>query len=138
MLKIGNLFKNKKIIFVVLILSFAIFAGLWNMVSGGYDKQNKTILFLKKFIPSTISRKIRDTIFIIPELKERNRFLSTQVNKYEQGFNGELFNEEIILSKKNNFRKIGNFNFFETNLLLVLDSLIKKLFYRKKIKKNIP
>ena len=101
MLKIGNLFKNKKIIFVVLILSFAIFAGLWNIVSGGYDKQNKTILFLKKFIPNTISRKVRDIIFIIPDLKERNRFLSTQVNKYEQGFNGELFNEEIILSKKN-------------------------------------
>ena len=101
MLKIVNFFKNKKIIFVVLILSFAIFAGLWNVVSGGYDKQNKTILFLKKFIPNTISRKVRDIIFIIPDLKERNRFLSTQVNKYEQGFNGELFNEEIILSKKN-------------------------------------
>ena len=74
---------------------------MWNIASWGYDKQNKTILFLKKFIPNTVSRKVRDIIFIIPELKERNRFLSTQVNKYEQGFNGELFNEEIILSKKN-------------------------------------
>ena len=109
MLKIVNFFKNKKIIFVVLILSFAIFAGLWNIVSGGYDKQNKTILFLKKFIPSTISRKVRDTIFIIPDLKEQNRFLSTQVNKYEQGFNGELFNEEIILSKKNKKKFNSNY-----------------------------
>ena len=99
--KIGNFFKNKKIIFVVLILSFAIFAGLWNVVSGGYDKQNKTVLFLKKFVPSNISRKVRDTIFIIPNLIERNKFLSTQVEKYEQGLNGNLFNEEIILSKKN-------------------------------------
>ena len=100
MSKIGNFLKNKKTIFVVLILSFAIFAGLWNMVSGGYDKQNKTILFLKKFIPNTISRKVRDTIFIIPDLKERNKFLSTQVNKYEQGLNGELFKEEIVYQKK--------------------------------------
>ena len=101
MFKIINFFKSKKVIFILLILSFAIFAGLWNVVSGGYDKQNKTILFLKKFIPSKISRQVRDTIFIIPNLKERNKFLSTQVNKYEQGLNGELFNEEIVLSKKN-------------------------------------
>ena len=74
---------------------------MWNVVSGGYDKQNKTILFLKEFIPSQVSRKVRDIIFIIPDLKERNKFLSTQVNKYEQGLNGELFNEEIVLSKKN-------------------------------------
>ena len=100
MSKIINFFKSKKVIFVVLILSFTAFAGLWNVVSGGYDKQNKTILFLKKFIPSKVSRKVRDTIFMIPDLKERNRFLSTQVNKYEQGLNGELFNEEIVLSKK--------------------------------------
>ena len=101
MSKIGNFLKNKKTIFVVLILSFATFAGLWNVVSGGYDKQNRTILFLKKFIPSKVSRKVRDTIFIIPDLKEQNKFLSTQVNKYEQGLNGELFKEEIVLSKKN-------------------------------------
>ena len=99
--KIINFLKNKKVIFVALVLSFAVLAGLWNVVSGGYDKQNKTILFLKKFIPSAISRKVRDTIFIIPDLKERNKFLSTQVNKYEQGLNGEPFNEEIVLSKKN-------------------------------------
>ena len=63
MLKIRNFLKNKKVIFVVLILSFATFTGLWNVVSGGYDKQNKTILFLKKFIPSKISRKVRDVVF---------------------------------------------------------------------------
>ena len=99
MFKIINFFKSKKVIFVLLIISFAAFAGLWNVVSGGYDKQNKTILLLKKFIPSKIARKVRDTVFIIPNLKERNKFLSTQVNKYEQGLNGELFNEETILSK---------------------------------------
>ena len=101
MLKINSIIKNKKAIIVVVILFLIVFAGLWNVVSGGYDKQNKTILFLKKFIPTQVSRKVRDTLFIIPNLKERNKFLSMQVRKYEQGLNGELFNEEIILSKKN-------------------------------------
>ena len=101
MLKISSINKNKKIILIVVILFFIAFFGLWNVVSEGYDRQNKTILFLKKFIPTKVSRKARDIIFIIPDLKERNKFLSTQVNKYEQGLNGELFNEEIVLSKIN-------------------------------------
>ena len=74
---------------------------MWNIVSGGYDKQNKTILFLKKIIPTKVSRKIRDTIFIIPDLKERNKFLNNIVRKHEQGLNGELFNKEILFSEKN-------------------------------------
>ena len=101
MLKISSIIKNKKVIFIIIILICIAFAGLWNVVSAGYDKQNKTILFLKKFIPTKVSRKVRDIIFLIPELKERNKFLSTQVQKYEQNLNGELFNEEIILSKVN-------------------------------------
>jgi len=99
--KISSIIKNKKVILIIIIIFFIVFAGLWNVISGGYDKQNKTILFLKKFIPSSISRKVRDIIFIIPDLKERNKFLSIQVKKFEQGLNGELFNEEIFLSKKN-------------------------------------
>jgi len=91
----------KKIFIGILILLFLAFFGLWNIVSDGYDKQNKAILYLKKIIPTKVARKVRDTIFIIPDLKERNKFLSTQVAKYDQGLNGELFNEEIFLSKKN-------------------------------------
>ena len=83
----------KKILIVVFILGLIGFAGLWSIVSGGYDKQNKTILFLKKIIPTNVSRKIRDTIFIIPDLKEQNRSLSIQVAKYEQGLDGNLFEE---------------------------------------------
>ena len=92
--KISSIIKNNKVVLIVIIIFFTAFAGFWNVVSEGYDKQNKTILFLKKFIPSKISRKVRDTIFIIPNLKERNKFLSTQVKKFEQGLNGDLFNEE--------------------------------------------
>ena len=101
MLKIANFIKNKKVILIIIVVFFVVFVALWNVVSGGYDKQNKTIIFLKKFIPSKVSRKIRDVVFIIPDLKEQNKILSTQVHKFEQGLNGELFNEEIVLSKKN-------------------------------------
>jgi len=94
--------KKKNFLIIVLIAFFLLFIGLWEIVSGGYDKQNKAILFLKKIIPTKISRKVRDTIFLIPDLKERNKFLVTVIKKYDQGLNGELFNEEIILSKKNN------------------------------------
>ena len=101
MLKISSIIKNKKVIILIIILLCIVFAGLWNVVSEGYDRQNKTILFLKKFIPTKVSRKVRDIIFLIPDLKERNKFLSIQVQKYEQNLNGELFNEEIVLSKVN-------------------------------------
>ena len=101
MSKIKMFFTKRKIIIFILIVAFLAFIGLWNIVSGGYDKQNATILFIKKFIPSKTARKVRDTIFIIPDLKERNKFLSTQVRKYEQGLNGEMFNDQIIISEKN-------------------------------------
>ena len=104
MKKIGRYIKNKKIILAFVVLFFVAFISLWNVVSGGYDKQNKVILLLKKIIPSKIAKKVRDTVFIIPDLKERNKFLSLQVAKYEQGLNGELFNEEIFSSKKNKKR----------------------------------
>ena len=95
-------FKSKKLFFVILvILGASIFFGLWNVVSGGYDKQNKIILFLKELIPSKVSRKVRDTLFIVPDLKERNKFLSLQVEKYEQGLDGKLFREKVFTSQKN-------------------------------------
>ena len=101
MLKISSIIKKKKVIFIIIILFCLAFAGLWNVVSQGYDRQNKTIIFLKEFIPTKVSRKVRDIIFIIPNLKEQNKFLSNQVQKYEQKLNGKLFNEEIVLSKIN-------------------------------------
>ena len=64
------------------------------------------ILFLKKIIPTNISRKVRDTVFIIPSLKEKNRELKLQVAKYEQGLEGNLFFDEELSSKNKNY----NFN----------------------------
>ena len=45
--KIANFIKNKKVILIIIVVFFAVFVALWNVVSGGYDKQNKTIIFLK-------------------------------------------------------------------------------------------
>ena len=92
---------NNKIKTVVI---FFIFVGMlsfslaWMAVSGGHDRQNKVILFFKNIIPATVYKKVRDVIFIIPHLKERNKFYKTQVDKYEQGYEGNLFNTEIFTS----------------------------------------
>ena len=91
-----NIFKY--IIYLSLILFILIFVSLWNLVSDGYDKQNKIILKLKEIIPRSVAVKVRDTLFIVPELKTRNKLLELQVNKYEQGLQGQLFNK-----KKNYF-----------------------------------
>ena len=103
MINIFNYFKKNKykILVIFVVLFFVGFFGLWNIVSEVYDRQNKTILFIKKFIPSKLARQVRDTIFIIQDLKERNKFLELVMQKYDQGLNGNVFNEKIILSKKN-------------------------------------
>jgi glucose/arabinose dehydrogenase len=91
-------------IFLICFISF------WIIVHDGYDRQNKIILFIKKIIPSHLARKVRDTVFIIPNLKERNKVLSLQVEKYEQGLQGKLFKEEII--KSNNKKSFSIKEFF--------------------------
>ena len=81
----------------------------WSITSKGYDRQNKTILFLKKIIPAHIARSIRETVFFIPNLKQRNEFLRIQVDKYEQGLNGKLFNQRLVKSKNNKKFEIKEF-----------------------------
>ena len=94
---------KKRYIFLFLssVILLTIFISLWNLVSGGYDKQNRLVLGLKKIIPRTLAVKVRDTFFIIPELKTQNKLLELQVNKYEQGLDGSLFKEEQIFSENN-------------------------------------
>lgn len=88
-------------LFLSIIIISTIFISLWNLVSGGYDKQNKLVLGLKKIIPRSLAVTVRDTFFIIPELKTQNKLLKIQVNKYEQGLDGSIFREQEILSEKN-------------------------------------
>jgi len=96
--------KNKKkiiLIFALFLILATSFVGVWKVVDGNYDKQNKVILFFKGFIPAKVSRKIRDTFFIIPDLKTINKDLTLQLTKYEQGLDGQLFSEsEFVLEKK--------------------------------------
>ena len=93
---------NKAIIVIILIILLIVsFVSLWNLVDEGYDKQNKLILGLKKIIPRSLAVKIRDTLFIIPELKHENNLLQLQVDKYEQGLEGKIFTEKKIKSSNN-------------------------------------
>ncbi len=96
----------KKKIFIILftVLIISLFFIFWSISSGVYDRQNKSILFLKKIIPTQIARTVRDVIFFIPNLKEKNKILTLQVEKYEQGYNGNLFKKEIIKTKDNKYQ----------------------------------
>ncbi len=93
----------KKYFSILAIIVLLGFVGIWSIVSGGYDNQNKIILFLKELIPNKIAKKVRDTIFIIPNLKEQNRVYKLQVTKYEQGYNGNLFEEISTKSQEKKY-----------------------------------
>ena len=85
----------KKIFFITFFIILAVgFVGIWNLIDNGYDKQNKFVVALKKIIPSSVSRKVSNTIFFIPNLKNRNDYLELQLEKYEQGLQGRLFSEK--------------------------------------------
>lgn len=101
--------KFKLAIFLFLILGTITFIFGWSVVYGKYDKQNKAIVFLKDIIPSSFARKARDTFFFIPNIITLNKDLALQVKKYEQGFDGQLFEEKniFVLDNKYNFK-----NFF--------------------------
>ena len=60
--------KYRFYLLIILVVFIFLFLSLWNLVSDGYDKQNKIILNLKKIIPRSLAVKVRDTLFIIPEL----------------------------------------------------------------------
>jgi len=103
--------KNKKRLIIIVLVLFIVvsFFSLWTLINEGYDKQNKVVLFIKKFIPTQTARKIRDTIFIIPKLQEDNKILKLVVEKYETNLQGKLFNEETIKTEKNNNYKLKEF-----------------------------
>jgi hypothetical protein len=91
--------KKKHTIMIILLIIVIIFISLWHLILDGYDKQNQIILSLKKIIPRNLAVKIQDTVFIIPELKTKNKLLETQVRKYEQDLQGQLFNTKKIVSQ---------------------------------------
>ena len=94
---------KKKIIIFLIILTIIPIISFWIIVSGGYDKQNRTILFLKEVIPLPLARKIRDSVFFIPKLQDRNKFLEIQLKKFEQGLEGNIFFDGTAKSKQNEY-----------------------------------
>ena len=95
----------KKIISVLIgiFLLIGIYS-FWSITREGYDRQNKIILFIKKIVPTKIARDLRDTLFFSSNLKKKNEFLNLQVQKYEQGLEGNVFEKSKIQStKKINF-----------------------------------
>lgn len=84
----------------ILILSFI---GIWKIVSSGYDKQNKIILTLKKIIPNNLAKGVRDTVFFVPNLINRNEYLELQLRKFEQGLKGEIFFEKKASSENKKY-----------------------------------
>ncbi len=93
---------KKLVIISFLAVSFLAIFAFWSITSKGYDRQNKYILFIKKIIPSTITKKVRDTVFYIPNLKKKNAELNLQVQKYDQGLSGKIFKKERVESSQNN------------------------------------
>ena len=73
-------------------------------------------MFIKKIVPTKIARDLRDTLFFSPNLKKKNEFLNLQVQKYEQGLEGNVFEKSKIQStKKINFEVVYSYTF--TNFL---------------------
>ena len=62
-----------------------------NIVRDGYDRQNKIIVFVKSVISPHYIKKIKDSLFIVSNLKAKNEILELQVRKYEQGNEGQNF-----------------------------------------------
>ena len=91
---------KKKIIFIIILLLLSVGIFIASIVSEivryGYDKQNKTILFVKSIISPHYIKKIRDYLFYIPNLKSKNDFLELQIKKFEQGNEGQLFDTKIV------------------------------------------
>lgn len=92
--------KKKKLILVTILLF--LFGGIYlsktisDIVRNGYDKQNKIILFVKSIISPHYIKKIKNSLFVIPNLKARNDFLELQIQKYEQGNDGLKFDTKLI------------------------------------------
>ena len=57
-----------------------------DIVRYGYDKQNKVILFVKSIISPHYIKKIKNYLFVIPNLKAKNEFLELQI----QNMNKEI------------------------------------------------
>ena len=95
---------KKKILFTLASAFLICFISFWIIVSGGYDKQNKVILFLKKIVPPSIAREVRDKFFFIPKLQDRNKFLELQyrgrIDTGTMNKNTDIIDRELYMAMK--------------------------------------
>ena len=90
---------KKKIFYISITIFLLIFIySFGNYITGNYDKQNKIVVFLKSIIPSSYAKKIRDTVFYVPKMRERNNYLELIVKKHEQGLKGEIKADKITIN----------------------------------------
>ena len=95
--------KKYLIIFIITFLSLLIylFVTISDIVRDGYDRQNKIIVFVKSVISPHYIKKIKDSLFVVSNLKAKNEILELQVRKYEQGNEGQKFlSKQIDLGDK--------------------------------------
>ena len=107
----------KKVIISFIILAIIPISIFWIVVQEGYDKQNKYILFIKKFIPSHISRSIRDTVFIIPKKINERKLNKLLIQKKQQGFDGKIVRKKITNSQ--NKKKLNTKSIFFHSINLI-------------------
>ena len=105
---------SKKIVILLMIsiiiaVSIYVFTTISEIVRNGYDKQNKVVLFIKSIVSPHYIKKIKNNLFIIPNLKSRNEFLELQIEKYEQGNDGKKFDTKVLKLDNNENYEI---NFF--------------------------
>ena len=90
-----SMIRNKKKYFFFIIIFFLLLIYLFYAVSDivrhGYDRQNKIILIVKSIISPHYIKKIKENLFVVSNLKAKNKTLELQVRKYEQGNQGQNF-----------------------------------------------
>ena len=94
-----NYLRNKKkflLFLIIFIFVVYLFSLVGDIVRYGYDKQNKVIELAKSVISPHYIKKIKDNLFIIPNLKAKNEFLNLQIKKFEQGNDGQKFKKQFL------------------------------------------
>ena len=75
---IMNYLKKKKkllLLLIIFVLGFYLFSLVGDIIRHGYDKQNKVIELTKSIISPHYIKKIKNILFIIPQLKAKNQLL---------------------------------------------------------------
>jgi len=96
---IMNYLKKKKkllLLLIIFVLGFYLFSLVGDIIRHGYDKQNKVIELTKSIISPHYIKKIKNILFIIPQLKAKNQLLELQIKKYEQGNDGQKFKKQFL------------------------------------------